>query len=256
MTISSEQVRPIAWSPQAFDCVGALYPREPWCIAAHFAAARQRGGLWVAGPDSAPTSAGVVLVDTAVLVGRVDEAWVGWLGELDLEPGYIVAPPPWHELIARALPRAQVRPFMLYRWPTDHRPAAPADADVRLLAPSDRAALQRLGEPWIWKHFGSAEAMLDESRAFGAFAGERLVSVAVGFAWSGDFEDLAVATHPHHRGEGWATRCTAPLAADVLARGRQPVWKTLVNNTPSRRVAEKVGFDADGAVQVNIFRLG
>ncbi len=252
------QVRAVGWPEGAADVVAAMFPPRPWCLTAHFAALRQRGRVLAVGPEETPASAAVLLVDTVVLAGRADEAWIDWLRDVDIDPGYVVPPPEsadaWGELIVRALPRARRRTFALYRWPEGATPGA-AGPGVRPLAAADRPALQRLGESWIWKHFGSAEALLDESHVVGGFDGDELVAVAATFGWSDAFEDVAVGTHPLHRGEGWATRCAAGLIAGVLDRGRVPIWKTLTDNAPSRRVADKVGFELS-AGDVATFRVG
>ncbi|MCG3178408.1 MAG: hypothetical protein BIFFINMI_00735 [Phycisphaerae bacterium] len=246
-------IRQLAWDDGGRALVDALYPREPWALSAHFAAIRAEGDVWQIGPDRPPAAA-VRLVDTIVLAGAPSLPWSAWLKRNYLEPGYVVAPPSWSRLVESALP-VRPRRFVLYRWPAGLTPPPMDPPPARRLTAEDLGGLQRLGEPWMWKHFGSAERLLRDSFAFGA-CDERgeLVSVAAAFGWSHRFEDVAVATHPDHRRRGWATLCTRALVADTLGRGREPIWKSLSENRASRRVAEHVGFVFER--EMTIYRVG
>lgn len=69
-----------------------------------------------------------------------------------------------------------------------------------------------------------------------------IVSLAHTFAWSPLYVDLGVTTHEAFRGSGMATAAAAIVAAEVQKRGKVPVWSTGVDNLPSMRIAQKIGF--------------
>lgn len=69
-----------------------------------------------------------------------------------------------------------------------------------------------------------------------------IVSLAHTFAWSPLYVDIGVTTHEGFRQQGMATAAAAIVAAEVQKRGRVPVWSTGVENLPSMRVAQKLGF--------------
>jgi RimJ/RimL family protein N-acetyltransferase len=132
--------------------------------------------------------------------------------------------------------------FLLYDWPGDRSPPAFPVSAVRRLTMDDLTALQDMGEPWLWKHFGSARRLLEWSHAVGRLVDGRLASVAAVFGFSPTLEDIAVVSRPRFRRRGWATDCTRAIIADTLARGRYPTWKAQSDNEASQRVAERAGF--------------
>jgi predicted GNAT family acetyltransferase len=69
-----------------------------------------------------------------------------------------------------------------------------------------------------------------------------IVSLAHTFAWSPLYVDIGVTTHDGFRQQGMATAAAAIVSAEVQKRGRVPVWSTGVDNQPSMRVAQKLGF--------------
>ncbi len=69
-----------------------------------------------------------------------------------------------------------------------------------------------------------------------------IVSLAHTFAWSPLYVDLGVTTHEQFRNQGMATAAAALVAAEVQKRGRVPVWSTGVENLPSMRIAQRLGF--------------
>jgi predicted GNAT family acetyltransferase len=112
------------------------------------------------------------------------------------------------------------------------------------LGPGDAAALAGLGEEtsWIAASWDGPEGLAAGAAAWGAFAAGRLVAVACPFFVGTVHEDVGVATEPGFRGRGLSPACAAAVCRDVRARGRVPSWTTSPDNTPSLRVAAKLGF--------------
>lgn len=80
-------------------------------------------------------------------------------------------------------------------------------------------------------------------RAYGAFAGGRLVALVCTFFQGARHEDAGVVTEPEWRGRGLATACARAWCAAVVARGRAPTWTTSPDNVGSWRIAERLGFE-------------
>ena len=74
------------------------------------------------------------------------------------------------------------------------------------------------------------------------YVGRELVALAGYQVWGGDLAQIAIITHPHHRGHGYAGAAVSKLTEIVLAQGLVPQYQTLDCNRPSIQVAHKLGF--------------
>lgn len=120
-------------------------------------------------------------------------------------------------------------------------------AVVRRLGPDDAADLGRLaaGDAWIANTYDGPVGLAATGRAWGAFVGAELASVAVPFYRSAHYEDLGVVTAEAHRGRGLSTACAAGLVGDVQRAGRHASWTTSPDNAGSLGVARRLGFTLD-----------
>jgi predicted GNAT family acetyltransferase len=117
----------------------------------------------------------------------------------------------------------------------------PERADVMPVSDDDPRldALGRSAEPAEW-----LEASADEpaETRVGIVDGDELVALAGMFVWSETVGHFSVFTRASHRGRGLAGRVVAPLVAQSLEHGLVPQWRSLLSNTPSARVADRLGF--------------
>jgi GNAT superfamily N-acetyltransferase len=90
-----------------------------------------------------------------------------------------------------------------------------------------------------WEHGGSE---LGPNPAVGVYIGRDLVALASYQVWGGELAHIAVITHPHHRGHGYAGAAVSKLTEIVLAHGWVPQYQTLDSNRPSIQVAHQLGF--------------
>ncbi|MFC5643843.1 GNAT family N-acetyltransferase [Kitasatospora cinereorecta] len=129
------------------------------------------------------------------------------------------------------------------RRPATHRDL-PADVRLRQLGPADAVHLDALapGLRWITETWGSGRALAFAGTAWGAFADDRLVSLAVGHLRGLAHEDVAVATVPEYRRRGLALACVRATTAAIRRRGRMPSWTVPRSNDPSRALAAAAGF--------------
>ena len=127
---------------------------------------------------------------------------------------------------------------------TPPRCSVPPDHPVRRLTPADTQYLDRLCEEVIWvgKTWGGPSGLAGSGTAWGAFAEDRLVSVACTFFVGDRYEDIGIATEPEFRRLGFGAACARAVCREIQARGRRPSWSTSTDNAASIRVAEKLGF--------------
>ncbi len=73
-------------------------------------------------------------------------------------------------------------------------------------------------------------------------SGDTLGAVA-GVNWLGPrFAEVYVQVHPQAQGRGWGRSVVNALCGHLLAQGRTPLYVVSLQNTPSLRLAEAVGF--------------
>jgi RimJ/RimL family protein N-acetyltransferase len=74
--------------------------------------------------------------------------------------------------------------------------------------------------------------------------GDRIVSLA-GFnrVWRDEAGGPCILTHRAYRGRGWATATTSAVVERVLREGKLVLYQTLEANTPSVRVARRLGYE-------------
>ena len=118
----------------------------------------------------------------------------------------------------------------------------PLDVRARILSRDDAAGVDALRDsctPLEWEHGGSA---LGHDITTGSFANGTLAALAGYETWGGRIAHIAVVAHPAHRSQGHARAAVALVAR--LARGHGLVlqYRTLEANTPSRRIADSLGF--------------
>jgi GNAT superfamily N-acetyltransferase len=141
------------------------------------------------------------------------------------------------DLLERVIGPAEIR----YADAGTLRPAS-RDGGVRLLDAADGPALERLRdacETTAWEHGGSE---LGVHPVAGLFAEDELAAVAGYEVWDGSIAHISVVTHPAHRGRGMGAGVVQHVARAALGAGLVPQYRTLASNTPSLRIAERLGF--------------
>jgi GNAT superfamily N-acetyltransferase len=120
------------------------------------------------------------------------------------------------------------------------RPVAGAQS-VRVLTDGDVTAIEELRDacdPVEWEH-----ADIDPARncVYGVFTGHTLVAAASREA-RGDVCNAGVVTHPAHRGRGYGTAAASAVTQGLLDQGALPQWQTLLDNAPSLRIGQALGY--------------
>ena len=108
-------------------------------------------------------------------------------------------------LLRAAFPEMIVWDRLILALETPPRCSVPPDHPVRRLTPADTQYLDRLCEEVIWvgKTWGGPSGLAGSGTAWGAFAEDRLVSVACTFCVGDRYEDIGIATEPEFRGLGF-----------------------------------------------------
>lgn len=158
--------------------------------------------------------------------------------------GFIAAPPEFAPLLRATFSQMVEWNRVIYTLRQPPVRPHPAGFGVRRLDSKDARHLEALSPAsnWVYKTWGSAANLAASGHAWGAFAGERLVSVACVWHLGNKYEEVGVVTEPGFRGLGLSAACTAGLCEAIRARGHIPSWTTSHDNPASQRVAEKVGF--------------
>lgn len=94
----------------------------------------------------------------------------------------------------------------------------------------------------VYPHFFRARTM-EMGRYFGIYDGLRLAAI-IGERLGTDqhVEMSAICTHPDHLGRGLASRLTAFLTNDTLARGAMPFLHVSLANTRAKTLYEHLGY--------------
>ncbi|MBI1878594.1 MAG: GNAT family N-acetyltransferase [Chloroflexi bacterium] len=158
--------------------------------------------------------------------------------------GVVETPEPFVSLLWAAFPNAVVWDRVILALHGKPHFSLPPDTLIRRLDPADSVQLEGLSEEsgWIGKTWGGPAGLGASGYAWGAFAGDRLISVACPFFVGQRYEDLGVVTELEYRGLGLSAACAGAVCQDILDRGRQASWTTSLDNLASLRVAEKLGF--------------
>lgn len=106
------------------------------------------------------------------------------------------------------------------------------DARVRPLIPR--------GSP-ISYHVGQEKLSLETF--YGLFLGDQLVSYGGTQFETEKWAEIAwLKTEEEHRGKGYGLKVVSAIVEDLLKEGKIPIYRVSAENTASRRLAEKLGF--------------
>ncbi len=119
------------------------------------------------------------------------------------------------------------------------------------LESSTAAQLDNELEPNGLQTYATPEALTTQGLAWGAFTREpqpRLASVASSYTRSRRSVEVAIATHPQHRGRGLAGAVAARFCLEVLELKLEPCWNAA--NPVSKRLARRLGFRPGGVCEI------
>lgn len=162
----------------------------------------------------------------------------------DVVVGFIEAPAAFVPLLKETFPDLVVWDRVIYRLSAAPIYRQPAGFTLRHLTSTDADHLANLSNEsfWISKTWGGPAGLAASGYAWGAFAGDQLAAVANSFFLGDQYEEIGVVTEPAFRGLGLSVACSGALCEEIRTRGRTPSWTTSPDNSASKRVAEKLGF--------------
>lgn len=158
--------------------------------------------------------------------------------------GFVEAPASFVPLLEETFPDLVVWERVIAALPSAPTYRPPAGFTVRPLTSADTHHLANLSEEsfWISKTWGGPAGLAASGYGWGAFAGDQLAAVANVFFVGDTYEEIGVVTEPAFRGLGLSVACSGVLCEEIRSRGHIPSWTTSPDNTASKRVAEKLGF--------------
>jgi RimJ/RimL family protein N-acetyltransferase len=158
--------------------------------------------------------------------------------------GFVEAPEPFLPLLQDAFPDLQVWDRIILALDEMPQYTVPQGYVVRPVGLADIHHLWGLSPDvaWIGKTWGGPPGLASSGHCWGAFAHNRLASVACSFFLGDPYEDIGVATEPEFRGLGLSVACSGALSEEIQSRKRRPSWTTSPENAASIRVAERLGF--------------
>ena len=123
----------------------------------------------------------------------------------------------------------------------------PSGPKARPLSEADVRAVDELRAsctPLEWEHGGSA---IEENPSFGAFDEDGCLAALASYKkWNRRIAHLYVITAPHRRSGGFGSAVVGLAARSAMDLELVPQYRTLMSNSPSMRVAEKLGFEQYG----------
>lgn len=133
--------------------------------------------------------------------------------------------------------------LVYYMSPADLRPVTlNQDFSLRRLKETDSDSLRVLFNACPPEDIDEAYISLEHRIAVGCFATDgTLVSAGSGYERS-HFVDLGVLTHPTYRGKGLGRAVVTAMCQRLFAKHEIPQYRTNIDNTGSRNLAESVGF--------------
>ncbi|MFF0729901.1 GNAT family N-acetyltransferase [Streptomyces sp. NPDC004134] len=227
-------------------------------------------GRWWADRPKHPRAVAVRCAEYAMLRGSPEA-----LTAADLAPlahTYLDVPPHFQPLLTAAFDRIALyeRTIWICADPPRSPRPVPDGITLRRLTAADAVVVADLGSrlAWISDSWGGPRMLAASGHAWGAFAGRRLLSLAVSYVRGERYEDIAAVTLPEHRRRGLATSCVTALCGDVRDRGRAaswtcsgdlrmtmvPAWTTgfrLVRDYAHFAVGAAVGADRSGAARAH-----
>jgi predicted GNAT family acetyltransferase len=131
--------------------------------------------------------------------------------------------------------------------------AAPEAAPLRL---SDADVADMLALTALTKPGPFAARTLRMGRYYGLRAPDgRLMAMAGERMTSSDFTEIsAVCTHPEFAGRGLGRLLVSHVLAQLLAEGRQPILHVKTENDGAKRLYERLGFRANGAMSFVVMK--
>jgi GNAT superfamily N-acetyltransferase len=158
--------------------------------------------------------------------------------------GFVEAPRAFLPLLQEAFADLVVWERVIYTLPTVPTYTQPNGFTIRRLTGADAHHLADLSQEsfWISKTWGGPAGLAASGYAWGAFAGNQLAAVANVFFVGDRYEEIGVVTEPAFRGLGLSVACSGALCEEIRARDHLPSWTTSPDNSASKRVAEKLGF--------------
>ncbi len=151
--------------------------------------------------------------------------------------GTLIAPLEQTARVAEALPHWTHSRAILHLLPDEWRLPTALNGEVRFLEPAE---LDECGLPEDLRR--ELKLAAEHSLIAATFVDGRPVSFCYAGAVTESLWDISIDTLPEHRRRGYAALCVAHMIRHMNTEGLRPVWGAIEANSPSWRLARKLGF--------------
>ncbi len=192
---------------------------------------------------NSPRMVAVTRGDDLALAGDANASgWMEFIASLDFS-GFIQAPETFLSGLKQIDPELKIWPRVSFVLETPLKDIPyPSNAQIRKISPDDAAVLEKISAAWLWKYWRDTEDFCRTGTAFVTVVNGQPASVSSIFSQSNRYVDIAVATHPEFRGQGYAMAAAHTLCREIVSQRKQPVWNTSTGNAASRAMPLKLGF--------------
>ena len=179
---------------------------------------------------------------TIYVVGRPSSEAVREAARRNRDAGMALAAPEDAPHVLGALPSWTANRATLHLLGDAPRLPRPEEGEVRPLVASDLRASWAEGISEDLRSFLEDVVAGGGAPAAAALEDGRPVSFCVASDQTEGLWDVSIDTLEGHKRRGHAARCVSWMVAEMRRRGKEPVWAAEETNTPSMRLAARLGF--------------
>ncbi len=190
------------------------------------------------------------------VVGHPSASAIREAAAREWEDEAVFSPPEVRDLVSGALPGWEVGSAVFHLANNLSALLEAPTGTARIVEPSDIdfEALPDDLRPWLETTFAGGAPVAAEfsggsdGRAASTVSAASAVSFCCAVSATESLWDISADTVPEHRNRGFAARCVSVMARHMLPL--RPVWAAEESNTPSMRLAAKLGFAPVDALDV------
>jgi RimJ/RimL family protein N-acetyltransferase len=121
--------------------------------------------------------------------------------------------------------------------------AIPADCELKKIDSTIFTQVEDEGGRKFQKWWYSFTKFQEKGVGYVLIKNNKIVSTCIACFGGANAVEIGIVTDPDHLRKGYAFLTAAAFIEECLNRGINPIWSTSEKNTPSQKLAEKLGFE-------------